>query len=222
MANPQTEFRNLLRQHNFTLVSQNKHYKYSDGKGRILVVAKTPSDHFAYNSMIRDLKAIVSNPPPSSMTIEEERQRRELEKNIVLWAERKKNINAKKCNGKCGGYSHSKNGSGFYYEQAREVPFVPEEMKEQARLNKEWDDLLYRCKKQTRKVQNELERVFHVVRSICISKTAREQVAQIAKEVRAGRLDKKFNTRQERQRIVTSTGTPFHSTHVTAFMHRPR
>lgn len=202
MANPQTVFKNLLRQHNFTLVSQNKHYKYSDGKGRILVVAKTPSDHFAYNSMIRDLKAVVSNPPPSSLTIEEERQRRELEKNVVLWAERKKNISAKKCNGKGGGHGHSKSGSGFCYEQAKDVPFIPEEVKEQARLNKEWDNLLYHCKKQTRKVENELEHIFRVIHPMCLSKTAREQIALMLRAKRtANQLPANWHeveTRQQR------------------------
>lgn len=204
--NPQTEFKNLLRQHSFTLVRQNKHYVYTDGKGRVLVVSKTPSDHFAYNSMIRDLKAVVSNPPPSSLTIEEERQRRELEKNIVLWAGRKKNISAKKCNGNGGGHRHAKNGSGFYYEQAKEVPFVPEEVKEQARMNKEWDNLLYHCKKQTRRVENELERIYEEVSLMCISKTAREQVALIVRGVRRGEFSEMTQTvmrsREERENIA--------------------
>lgn len=199
--NPQTIFKNLLRQHSFTLVRQNKHYVYTDGRGRVLVVAKTPSDHFAYNSMIRDLKAVVSNPPPSSLTIEEERQRRELEKNIVLWAERKKNISAKKCNGNGGGHGHSKSGSGFYYQQAREAPFVPEEVKEEARLNKEWDNLLYHCKKQSRRVENELERIYDAARTMSISKTAREQTAYIVREVRAGKYDQDISSRQERERL---------------------
>ena len=204
--NPQNEFKNLLRQHSFTLVRQNRHYVYTDGKGRVLVVAKTPSDHFAYNAMIRDLKAVVSNPPPSSLTIEEERQRRELEKNIVLWAERKRNISAKRCSGKGGGHGHAKNGSGFYYEAAKETPFIPEEVKEQARLNKEWDNLLTHCRKQTRRVENELEWTFEQVLPLCIVKQARETLVGMVKMMRAGTLaaahmEEDMHTRQGRSNI---------------------
>ena len=87
---PDRQFDELIRRHKFALVSENKHRKFQDPEGRILVVAKTPSDYWAWQNAVSTLKRVVATPVPSSALIEEERQRRELEQYIQIAAEKQK------------------------------------------------------------------------------------------------------------------------------------
>ena len=111
MANPVKEHEELLRQHRFVLVSENKHRKYKDPEGRVYIVSKTPSDWRAWQNALTTLKLVIASPVQTSEVIEEERQRREIEKIITL------TVTVKPLAGMSGaGKKKRQRGTGFIYE----------------------------------------------------------------------------------------------------------
>lgn len=60
---PEEEFRRLLRESRAELVASGKHLKFRLPNGRILVMSRTPSDHRAWQNILRDLKRLLKEPP---------------------------------------------------------------------------------------------------------------------------------------------------------------
>jgi hypothetical protein len=84
---PEKELATLLQRHKFVLVSAKNHKKYQNSEGQIFITAQTPSDWRSWRNAIAALKRVIAVPAPSSQVIEEERQRKELEKSIQLSAQ---------------------------------------------------------------------------------------------------------------------------------------
>jgi hypothetical protein len=194
--NPQTEFQSLLRQHKFRLVRQNKHYVYQEPEGRLLVVSKTPSDRRAYSNMVSNIKQIMRNPVPSSEALEESRQKKELEAEIVLAAQQKKKAGASRPNGKS-------KGNGFYYDDVPKV-FVPDEVKEQARNDKAWDGLIRHVRKQRKEMERRLRSMLQFAFVVAVVEVARLRLAVNIKSGRKSRSEylPAMRRKEERKRVL--------------------
>jgi hypothetical protein len=173
--NPETEFKNLLRQHRFKLVADKNHYKYLDPAGRILVVSKTPSDFRAYHNMVRDLKHTVANPPPSNHVIEYERRRKALEEYIRLHPAVKKTGGISGAAGK--GKGANSRGTGFIYDDTTPAAFVPDEVKEQQRNDKRMDGLIRRVTRQRVEAVRAMKLIYDVAEATALLSHGREQLA---------------------------------------------
>jgi hypothetical protein len=200
-VNPLAEVEALLRRCRFTLRSENRHYKFGDPHGRVYVMPKTPSDRRAWANALSVLKRVVASPPPSSAILEEERQRKALEEFIRL------NPAKKAAQGISGaGKGKKSRGTGFVYDDVI-VPFVPEEAKEQARQNAEWDKAIRHFRKQRRKAEEELGGLFREARIVLAIDDARAEVAKLLRGVRASAewataWKEKTRTREQRDELV--------------------
>jgi len=181
--NPESEFKNLLRQHKFKLVSDRNHYKYADPDGRILVVSKTPSDFRAYHNMVRDLKHTVANPPPSNHVLEFARRRKILEEYVRLHPAVKKTGGISGVAGR--GKGANSRGTGFIYDDPTAATFVPDEVKEQQRNDERMDGLLRRVKKQRKQIERELEGLYWAANTAVLLSCARWQLAKMIRGARA-------------------------------------
>lgn len=63
MAAPEIELQRLLREHGFTLERQTKHQVWKNPQGKTFVCAMTPSDKFAMQNALADLRRLVGWKP---------------------------------------------------------------------------------------------------------------------------------------------------------------
>jgi hypothetical protein len=184
-----SEIKTLLRRHRFALVAQNKHYKFQNPEGRVFVCAKTPSDLRAWRNSLTTLKRVIAAPVPSSMLLEEERQRRELEKQIAISAQERQRKGA-------AGPSRT-NGIGFFYydkratdPDERPAAFIPDEVTaaEITRHHEQkWNGVISHVKAQVKQVKRDLGDLYALHLEAYRIGDIRRDMAQSMKEVREGR-----------------------------------
>lgn len=178
--NPQRELEGLLRQHKFRLVSQNKHLKFQNPEGKIVVMAKTPSDWRAVNNQLKILKRVIASPVPTSAVIEEERQRRELEGEIALSAQRKATAGA-------SGGSRG-NGTGFTYID-KPAPIKTQEQRDADRLETEWNCLIHRLQRRYRETDRRMADAFYIAQLVGYTVYARKDFVESVRNERRKKAD---------------------------------
>lgn len=175
---PDFQLEQLLKQHKFKLVSQNKHLKYQNPEGKIFITSKTPSDWRAIKNMLTTLKQVIANRLPSSSVVEEERQRKLVEAEIALVAQRKATV------GMSGAGKKAKsNGTGFIYID-RPVQFVTEEQRELDRIATEWVKLKHRLLCRRRELEQQMANVFGFAEMIIFLVYARGMTARLIRDTR--------------------------------------
>lgn len=180
--NPLAQFQQILREHHFTEVSRRKHIKYRNPEGKIIVTASTPSDFRAARNMLVTAKRVIANPVPTSELLEEERQRKELEKQIALPAQARVEPHAAGT-----GRQRKSHGTGFVYEDKKQ-PVITEQQREADRLNAEWEKQLASFRRQQRRENADYQKLFRVcVRSLALAMIRRNLAATLNAERKAAR-----------------------------------
>lgn len=178
------EINDLLRRHKFALVSQHKHYKFQSPENRVFIMSKTPSDWRVWRNALAELKRVIAAPVPTSLLLEEERQRREMEQFISLRTQERQ---------KRGTQGPAKtNGTGIYYydkpaEEDKLTMFVPDEVRlaeEQKRIDQKWDAFKNHLRTQITKAQKELEDAYLLALTIVSIKQARDEAAEFLRKLR--------------------------------------
>jgi hypothetical protein len=200
VANPQQEFEILMARYRFALVSQNRHIKYKNPEGKILIVSKTPSDWRVWHNRLTTLKRVIANPAPSSEVIEEQRQRKELESFIRLHTERKPSVVGISGAGK----GKKSRGTGFTYEEKIPVELTAQQIEQQRRAREndlrkaaerkatrevrraaeEWNRMVGHCKKQIRQVHHDTQAIRRFIASVVVAEAARAETADYLRSYR--------------------------------------
>jgi hypothetical protein len=178
---PEAQLEHLLRQHKFTLVSQNKHLKFQNPEGKIYIMSKTPSDWQAVKNMVTTLKRVIASPVPTSFVVEEERQRKTLEAEIAVGAQRKATVGMQGA-----GKKAKSNGTGFTYID-KPVQFITEAQKELDRIATEWVKFTHRLKKERRTLEHKLAAAFQFAQllvSVAVSRSVAASLIVKAKQER--------------------------------------
>ena len=202
MSNPATKLESLLRQHGFKVVRETRHIVYRNPEGKIFVTSKTPSDHRAVKNMVSTLERVIASPAPSSELIEEESQRREIEKTITL------TVTVKPLAGMSGaGKGKKQRGVGIYYEEklqttAEELALREEnrqralankdrkeaqkrERREERREREEWSKQLSRFRKTVRQFEADRQAMVEFLCCVVLYSAARISTAEIIRGQRS-------------------------------------
>lgn len=148
MANPEKQLELMLRDHGFKLVRQGVHLVYKSARlgNRVFVTSATPSDCRWAKRAIAILKQVIAQPPRAELLAIEEFER-ERAAQIGLKSETKASVGLRRTG---GGKSR---GTGFYYDDVKEVELTEAQVaeRERIRLKREADEAAWKAERQVRR-----------------------------------------------------------------------